>query len=346
MNTRIRTCCRTAATLGALAATAWATPLPMVAAALPEVEVSQPQPPQGSPEGRRGGERREPDATDRQTRMLPLGPAGFLELRNVSGDITITAGGGREVQLEIVRTAYARSVEEAQRLLASVTVAVDQQGERASVTAEHPRRPNGRVSVAYLVTAPAGTRISAKSVSGNLVVRNIKGEISASLVSGSMTISRAERLSTVRTISGDITLTNLANKSGITVSTVSGRILVADSSVTRLDVDSVSGSVTARSVSSDRAAVRSLSGAVEFAGALAKGGRYEFQSHSGDLRLVTSGAGFVLEASTFSGSIRPDAGVALKNVSAAPRSLRGTVGDGSATVVVTTFSGGVTIGRK
>lgn len=347
MTTRFRNRCRTAVALGALAATAWAvSPAPLRAAPWPDVT----EQPQGQPDGRRGADRRpgEPDATDRQTRVLPLGPTGFLELKNISGDITITAGSGRDVQVEIVRTARGRSADEARRSLDMVTVAVDQQGERASIAVEYPRerRMNLRVDVAYIVTAPAGTRITANSVSGNVQVRDIKGELTASVVSGSIAISRAERLSAVRTVSGDITLANLANRAGVTAGTVSGRIVVDDSSATRLDVDAVSGAVAVRNASVERASVRTLSGGVEFTGALAKGGRYEFQSHSGDVRLVTSGAGFMLQASSFSGSIRPDPGVTLKDVSAAPRSLRGTVGDGSAVIVATTFSGNVAIGRK
>jgi hypothetical protein len=53
-----------------------------------------------------------------------------------------------------------------------------------------------------------------------------------------------------------------------------------------------------------------------------------------------------LRAETFSGSIRADASVNLKETSRSRQALRGTVGDGSAVVVATTFSGDVIVTRR
>ena len=47
----------------------------------------------------------------------------------------------------------------------------------------------------------------------------------------------------------------------------------------------------------------SVSGDVAYTGTLAKGGRYTFTSHSGDVVLVTP-SGFELNAATFSGDLR------------------------------------------
>ncbi len=82
-------------------------------------------------------------------------------------------------------------------------------------------------------------------------------------------------------------------------------------------------------------------------GSVARGGRYDFQSHSGEVRIVAVGSsGFELQASSFSGSIRPERGLTLRGVSTTSRSLRATVGDGGGLVVATTFSGDVTIGSR
>ena len=45
------------------------------------------------------------ERTDRETRSLDLGAAGFLELKNIVGDITVTAGSGTTTSVEIVRSA-------------------------------------------------------------------------------------------------------------------------------------------------------------------------------------------------------------------------------------------------
>jgi DUF4097 and DUF4098 domain-containing protein YvlB len=284
----------------------------------------------------------------RQRRTLALGAAGNLELRTVSGDITVVAGGGRDVELEVVRNVRARTPEDVQRGLAEVTAVVDHQGDRASVTAVYPsgRRLPVRVDVSYVVTAPPGTRISLSSVSGHVNVTGIKGDLSASVTSGSIEINRAGQVSTARTISGDVTLVDVASDAGMTLGTVSGNIRIERVTARRVEIDSTSGSITARRVVCERAALRTLSGEIEYSGDLARGGRYEFQSHSGNVHVVVGGqAGFTLQASSFSGTIRPEAAVTLKGVTADRRSLRGTYGDGSAVLVATTFSGNVTIGR-
>ena len=53
--------------------------------------------------------------------------------------------------------------------------------------------------------------------------------------------------------------------------------------------------------------VRAVNGNIDYTGDLARNGRYQFISHSGDIRLVLSGAtGFELQANSFSGTVRSD----------------------------------------
>ena len=53
--------------------------------------------------------------------------------------------------------------------------------------------------------------------------------------------------------------------------------------------------------------MKAVNGNIDYAGDLAKNGRYQFTSHSGDIRLVLSGAtGFELQANSFSGTVRSD----------------------------------------
>lgn len=97
----------------------------------------------------------------------------------------------------------------------------------------------------------------------------------------------------------------------------------------------------------------SCSGHVTFSGTPSRSGRYEFGSHSGHVRLSLAGsAGFELNASTFSGSIRSDIPVTLGSASGrqrrgpSRRSIRGIVGEGGAVVSVTTFSGDIIVERR
>lgn len=290
---------------------------------------------------------------DRQTQRIALGASGLLELRNLVGDISVTAGGGREVTLEIVRRARGRTEADAKLGLERVRVQVEHRGERAVVRAEYPNEPRQRpqqysVSVSYNVTAPAGTRVAVTSVSGDITVQGVKGDVSAQVTSGDITITGGGQVTAARTISGDVTLRDCTTEAGVTAGAMSGDVLLERVRASRIGIDVTGGDIVARDVSAESVQLKTLSGDVEFSGTLARGGRYELQSHSGDVGLtIAGGTGFELQANTFSGSISmPAGGIDLRNVSSSRRSLRGTAGDGAATVVVTTFSGDVRIARK
>ena len=126
------------------------------------------------------------EQTDRQTKTLKLGTDGELALGNVSGEIVITRGNGSEATVEIVKTARGRTADDARAMLGLVEVTVTERAGRAEVKTVYPqeqwRRDNRRnvnVSVNYTVTAPAGTRVTASSVSGGIRVTDIKGDLSA-----------------------------------------------------------------------------------------------------------------------------------------------------------------------
>jgi hypothetical protein len=289
------------------------------------------------------------EQSDQSVRTLPLGPTGWLELRNLAGDITVTAGPGREARVEIVRRARARTDADAKLGLERTRVLVDQKGERAIVTVEPgaERRPPYFVRVTYTVSAPAGTRIVASSLSGNVTVTDIKGDITAHVTRGDVEIRRASLVSSVRTIEGNVTLIDLDSDRGVTVNALSGDVHLERVRARRIEVDVTSGDVDLRTVVSDTVQVSSLSGSIAYEGSLMSGGRYHFQTHSGSVRIVLTGStGMDLQASTFRGNLRLDPSLDLKTPLATRGSVRGTVGDGAATVVAKTFSGDVALARK
>ena len=127
-----------------------------------------------------------------------------------------------------------------------------------------------------------------------------------------------------------------------------------------LDLGSVSGDINVSDVTCDRLGVKSVSGNVEYAGGIAKGGRYEINAHSGTVRLVLANpAGLRAERQQLQridpvGAADDDrrrfgagtatagaAGTAIGN-----HSMRATFGDGSATLVVRTFSGDIIIAKR
>lgn len=300
------------------------------------------------------------EQTDRQTKTVKIGTDGELTLGNIAGDIVVTRGNGGEATIEIVKTARARTVEDAREFLGLVTVNVTERSGRAEVKTVYPpgderRRDNRRnvhVSVAYTVTAPAGTRLTIGSISGSINLSGIKGDLSANTISGSVHIANAGRIASAKSISGDVEILDTQTDGAMDVSSVSGTVTVRKVAARSIEVGSISGSVVVQDARCDRVQAHTISGNVEFGGTLAKGGRYELNSHSGDVRVaLAGGTGFEVEATSFSGSIRSDFPVTIAGDRGSQqfthrKALRGVFGDGSAVLSLTTFSGNVVITRR
>jgi hypothetical protein len=300
------------------------------------------------------------EQTDRQTRTLKLGAQGELSLSNVAGDVVVTRGGGTDATLEIVKTARGRTADDAREMLGLVEVTVIERGGRTEVKTEYPRgeerrrdnRRNINVSVAYTVSAPAGTRLTVGSVSGTVRVSDIKGDVSVNSVSGAVHIANAGRVSAAKSVSGDVEILDTQAEGGLQAESVSGTVLLRKVTAPRVEAGSVSGNVVIQDVQSERVEAHSVSGNLEYGGALAKNGRYELTSHSGDVRVaVAGGTGFELEATSFSGDVRSELPLSAGNRDAdggrgRRRAVRGVFGDGSAVVSVTTFSGNIVISKR
>src|SRR5687768_15960958 len=86
------------------------------------------------------------EQSDRQTRTVKVGANGLIELRNIAGDITVTAGGGDTATIEIDKVARGSSEADAREQLGIVTVDVVERAGRVEVSAKYPenRNRNGR----------------------------------------------------------------------------------------------------------------------------------------------------------------------------------------------------------
>jgi DUF4097 and DUF4098 domain-containing protein YvlB len=294
--------------------------------------------------------------TERTTKTVKVGNDGSLDLSNMAGDITVTRGGGSDATIEIVKTARGRDTSEAKSQLDLVTVDVTERAGRAEVRTHYANQMHGNinVSVAYNVTAPSATRVSANSMSGSIKITDIKGDISANTMSGDVRISGATRINSAKSMSGTIEIADLKTDGGVDASTMSGDVRFRHVTARRVNGGSVSGDVQLDDVDSENVGAHSISGEITFSGSLAKNGRYDIKTNSGEVRLTLTGnTGFEVDANSFSGDIRSDFpitthGTGDSSSRRGPRRslLHGTYGDGSAVIAITTFSGSVVIGKK
>jgi DUF4097 and DUF4098 domain-containing protein YvlB len=290
---------------------------------------------------------------DRTTKTFRLGDGGWLALSNIAGDITVSRGSGPDTTVEIVKTARGRDAADARELLGLVTVDAAERAGRAEVKTHYPNdeRRNGRrninVSVAYNVTAPAGTRVAVESISGNVRITDIKGDVTVNSISGDLRISGGGRIGTAKTVSGNVEIADVQVDGTLASSSVSGDVTLRRVSARRVEAGSVSGNLRLEDVQCDRVSASTTSGGIAFSGPLAKNGRYELKGFSGDVRVQLVGStGFELDASTFSGQIRSDDFPITARGQVNRRALSGTFGDGSAMLDLQTFSGSIVISKR
>ena len=255
------------------------------------------------------------EQVDRTTRTLRIGANGELDLNNISGDIVLTRGSGQEATIEIVKTARGQTPDDAKELLGLVQVDVVERGNRAEVRTRYPsgdemrsrNRRNFSVSVNFNVTAPVGARVTARSISGNVSARDLRGEIALESTSGNVIIANGGRVASAKTISGNVEVSGTEIDGGLEASSVSGTVTVRKTKARRMTLSTVSGNLALEDVDCGRVELQAVSGDVQLAGPLSAGGRYDFSSHSGNVRIIVNGdTGFELDANSFSGSIRSD----------------------------------------
>jgi DUF4097 and DUF4098 domain-containing protein YvlB len=295
------------------------------------------------------GRDRGPEQTDRFSRKVRIGRDGRFTIENIAGDITLTAGTGDDVSIEAVkRTRGPRSQ------LDTVHILVDERPGRVEVKTDHTARTE-RVAVDYTVTVPASTGVDAKSVSGSLKITGVQGVVRAETISGGITTASTPKLEVAKSVSGDVDLTDATADADLNATTVSGVIRARGLKARTLDLGTVSGDVMLSNIACMRLGVRSVSGSVEYSGTLAKSGRYDINSHSGTVRLsIGTDVGFELSANSFSGSIRSELPMTLGPTSARNdrrrpgpgHSTHAVFGDGSAALVIRTFSGDIVITKR
>ena len=294
--------------------------------------------------------RRGPEQTETFSRTVRIGRNGTFDLSNVAGDIVVTGGGGEDVRIDAIKRVRSNEAD-AKALLQAIQIQVTERSGLVEVRTELPRRRNWSGGVDFTIALPNTANVTLRTVSGDVRVSNVRGEMRAETVSGDVVVSQLGRLRSLRAVSGDIQITD-AEGGELTAGTVSGDVIVRGLRVKAIDLESVSGDVRFADVECDRANLRTINGDIEYSGRLARSGRYEMQSHSGDIRLIPAdNTGFDVDANTFSGDIRSDFQLRGGQVTDASdrrgpsRSLRGAFGDASAILTLRSFNGDILIMR-
>jgi DUF4097 and DUF4098 domain-containing protein YvlB len=274
-------------------------------------------------------ERRLRDAAGSLDTTVAFDAHGTVIVTCPDGDIVVTGGSANEIRVR-ARTE-------------SGAIRFSSNGSRAILEPAAGRRcDEGR----YEVTVPAGARVSASSWSGSVTLRGIRGDVEVHSQSADVDVRDAGGRLDVESLSGDVTVAGVA--SDASVNTVSGDVSLSGARGD-VEMESVSGDLTLRDIVAKQVRTHTTSGDVSFSGQVQGDGRYEFNTHSGDIRLLLpANVGAQLSVSTFNGTIDSDFPITLRagehGIGAAQaKRLNFTLGQGSARIIAETFSGEITL---
>jgi DUF4097 and DUF4098 domain-containing protein YvlB len=260
-----------------------------------------------------------------------FGKGGVVDLTQISGDVIVTAWDRSQARV----VAYA----ERGRVRTSLS------SSHISLEADPVRGRMGDSK--FQVWIPVGSRVIARSTSGDVTVKGTKGSVEAHSTSGDVTVSDASDRVIAESVSGDVHVSQVAGD--VRSESVSGTIELRDATGD-VRAETTSGDVSLLGVTSRNVVASTVSGEVEYDGNIDATGRYEFHSHSGDIRLEipeNSAAQFSIE--TFSGSLDSEFKLTLQpgqRSTGRPRRFEFTLGNGGARVSVESFSGDIVLAHR
>ena len=250
-----------------------------------------------------------------------------FHLHNIIGDVQVTGGTGRTVQVTATKKAGRHGdpedvTIETIELSDGVALCVRYPGQRRDDrsdddgkerSSKNPCSTRGSwnnnerndTQITFTVRVPAGLILRLGTVSGDLIASNLDGELD------------------LTSVSGDVRLDG-GRGQGISLETVSGDVDLLD--------------VRARDVSG-----HTVSGEVTFRGPVLDGGSYDFSTTSGDITVgLPERPNATLSAATFSGRFSSDIGTTQQS-GRNRRRHSATWGSGSARLDVETLSGDIRI---
>ncbi|MEO6528041.1 MAG: DUF4097 family beta strand repeat-containing protein [Gemmatimonadaceae bacterium] len=273
--------------------------------------------------------RRERNAAGALDTTVTFDAKGTLSVSCAGGDVVITGTDRNEIKVR------ARTERGAIRFTSNGSTARLEPASSRSCGDAH-----------FEVSVPRGVHVSAETWSGSVTVRGVRGEIEAHAQSGDINVRDAGEHLELATLSGDITIQGVSGDAA--VHSLSGEVTLTGARG-NVEIETVSGDIQLRDIESRQIRTNSTSGDLTFVGTIVNGGRYEFTTHSGELKLqLPANVGAQLSLSTFSGEIDSAFPITLKagehGIGAdQAKKLNFTIGQGTARIIAETFSGDVTL---
>jgi DUF4097 and DUF4098 domain-containing protein YvlB len=225
--------------------------------------------------------------TEEFHKTYPLDADGRVSLRNINGDVHISAWDRNEVEVRAVKKA------DTQDALKEAAIVVDAASGSISIRTRYPEHDRLRnpASVEYTVKTPRRARLFAvDTVNGGVDVSGLAGPVKVSSVNGPVTVKNLEQEASLSTVNGSVeaSFDKLQGTPSISLRTVHGTIALSipDRSNADLHASTVHGRISsdfAIPATSGRKPGGTVSGRIGGGGA-----KIKLSSVSGAIRILST----------------------------------------------------------
>ncbi|MFT3892589.1 MAG: DUF4097 family beta strand repeat-containing protein [Anaerolineales bacterium] len=170
-----------------------------------------------------------------------------LKVTDDAGDVTITGGDVKSVEVKVVKTAYDSSQARADEEVKTLKYTVEQTGNTITLKYQLPNSINIRNkvdTVDFIVTVPTETIVDVDNQSGDVTVSAINGKVTVETAFGEINADNLEGAVSLTTNSGTVTATSIkANEGDIILKSDFGALTLEKANGKDITIDTNSGTV-------------------------------------------------------------------------------------------------------
>lgn len=258
---------------------------------------------------------------ERLERTFPAADDTVVELRNLSGQVTVRAWDRPQVQVVALRRSLV------------VETHIEQAANRIHIHTHllQTSAPASDRVVDYEIWAPPYARLQLYLETGTLQVENFFDDVSVETVAATVELRNLSGHTSVKTLNGSVEAVRCSG---------------------RLEAASISGTLRFLETDTRYLVANTTSGDIFYEGDFRSGGSYDFLNHDGSIELrLPASASFELNANSVEGQVESELPVTPRSHGRVPQragmqSLLGTVHTGEAMVRATSFSGTIRVRKR
>ncbi len=164
---------------------------------------------------------------DRFEKEIPVAPDVTVQIRDLSGDVTVDTHESDAVKVEAVKRVWAETAREAEDRSADYKVVVEQEGNEVRIGAQlvddAPGWLPARCTVDYKVLVPAGAILRVDLTNGDVTVKGVRGGVELRSTNGDIVTKGLSGSVVATSINGDVEIRS-AEPGDLSLKTVNGDI--------------------------------------------------------------------------------------------------------------------------